>query len=84
MFISKKTICLVYVDDCILISKGSKYINNLIADLMNGAENFDLTDDGDLHNYIGVEFTKHANGWLEMKQEFLIKRIRSIRPSEHE
>ena len=75
VFISKTTICLVYVDDCIIISKQNKTIDNLIASLLNGAKQFNLTDDGNLHNYIGVEFTRHKNGWLEMKQEFLIKRI---------
>ena len=75
VFISKNTICLVYVDDCIMISKDNDNINRLISNLLSGAENFELTDDGNLQNYIGVEFTKHTNGMLEMKQEFLIKRI---------
>ena len=75
VFLSKDTICLVYVDDCIMISKSNENINKLIASLLSGAEKFELTDDGSLQNYIGVEFTRHANGMLEMKQEFLVKRI---------
>ena len=35
----------------------------------------ELTDDGNLQNYIRVEFTRNANGILEMKKEFLIKII---------
>ena len=75
VFISSCTICLVYVDDCIMISKDNAKITKLIDSLMKGHEDFELTDNGNLHSYIGVEFIKHDDGTLEMKQEFLIKRI---------
>ena len=61
VFISEHIICLVYVDDCILIAKDKRRINSLVKSLMNGKENFDLTDDRVLKNYIGVEFVNTSN-----------------------
>ena len=43
--------------------------------LRNGDENFKFTDNGEIKNNLGVEFTRHKNGTLEMKQEFLVERI---------
>ena len=43
--------------------------------LNKGNENYDFTDEGDLKNYLGVEFTRHQDGKMEIKQQFLIERI---------
>lgn len=75
IFISKDMILLVYVDDCILVGKSNKAIDGFIDSMNKGDENFDFTDDGDIKNYLGVEFTRHGDGSMELKQEFLMKRI---------
>ena len=75
IFVSKDMIILVYVDDCILIGKSNRAIDDFISSMNEGDESFDFTDDGDIKNYLGVEFTKHKNGTMELKQEFLMKRI---------
>ena len=75
-FVSKNTIILVYVDDCILISKGDTPIKSFIQSLGSGPENFDFTDEGTLEAYLGVNVTKVPDGTgFSMSQPFLIDRI---------
>ena len=50
-------------------------IKKLFKSLNQGDENYYFTDKGDLKNYLGVEFTTHDDGILEIKQTFLIDRI---------
>ena len=52
LFISKDMIILVYVDDCILISKDDIAIPKFIKSLEDGVENFVVTDEGSLESYI--------------------------------
>lgn len=74
IFIRDDMIIISYVDDCVLISYSKDVIDIFIKDLGVGEENFVFTDDGDLKNYLGVEFTRN-NTSINMKQEFLIQRI---------
>ena len=66
VFLGKDSIVLVYVDDCIILSKkGSGVSNKLIASLQAGNEHFQLTDEGDLTKYLGVDIKKLKDGKLE-------------------
>ena len=58
-----------------MVGKSNKAIDESIDSMNKGDENFDFTDDGDIKNYLGVEFTRHGDGSMELKQEFLMKRI---------
>ena len=75
VFIGKNAIILVYVDDCIIIAKNDNIVSDIIFSLSKGNEHFEFTDEGPLKDYLGVEFTRHKDGTLELKQEFLIQRI---------
>lgn len=75
VFIGEKVIVLTYVDDCIIMGKTEADIKDLFKSLQDGNENYDFTDEGDLKNYLGVEFTRHPDGRIEIKQEYLIERI---------
>ncbi len=76
VFIRKDMIVLVYVDDCILISRKSDVIDEFILSLIEGPEKFAFTDEGDLRRYLGVEIKAldDGNGFC-MSQPFLIERI---------
>ena len=72
-------IFLVYVNDCILISKGANLITDFIASLENVPETFKFTDEGDMKHYLGVEITKSAGGsCFSLSQPFLIDRILTL------
>ena len=67
VFYREDMILITYVDDCICFYKNKKVFDELISSLRNGPEKFDLTDDGNIKNYLGVNiektsFDKETNG----------------------
>ena len=75
VYINKDLIVLVYVDDCILISKKECTITEFVQSLHNGPENFVFTEEGSLESYLGVCISKLPGGKsFEMSQPFLIDR----------
>lgn len=76
VFLGKNSIVLVYVDDCIIISKKDSGISKrLIKSLKDGNENFQFTDEGPLDKYLGVNIKKRKDGKLELTQPHLIERF---------
>jgi hypothetical protein len=75
VFIRKDMIILVYVDDCVLVSKSSDVIKSFIDSLTNGPEQFVFTDEGSMDKYLGVDIQKLDNNEFVLRQPFLISRI---------
>lgn len=76
VYIRKNIIILVYVDDCILISKGKHHINDFIVSLKNDAKKYEFTDEGDMQHYLDIEITKASDGSsFILSQPFFIERI---------
>ena len=67
VYISKEAIISVYVVNIIMVSKEKKKINAFIQSLNIGKENFEFTDDRLLKDYLGVNFTRHPDGTMELK-----------------
>jgi len=59
VFISDKAFVLVYVDNCIVISKESGFVDKFVHSLKHGSENFEFTKEGSLENYLGVKFVDY-------------------------
>ena len=55
IFYRKDSISLCYVDDCIIITKKDSTIKGIVNSLMNGKENFELIDEGNIERYLRVE-----------------------------
>ena len=67
---------MVYIDDCILISKDDVAIPNFIKSLESGSENFTFIDEGSLSSYLGVSMDRLPDGTgFSMSQPFLLGRI---------
>eukprot|EP00957_Ditylum_brightwellii_P197618 15055429-Ditylum_brightwellii.AAC.2 len=66
---------LTYVDDCILVSKSQKAIDEPVESLKNGKEQFLLTDEGDIDKFLGIELKHNKDGSFEMTQPHLTERI---------
>ena len=66
---------LVYVDDCIIISKDMKVIDRFMNSMMNEQEGFALTNDRDLARFLGVEIKYKDDGSIHMTQPHLIQQI---------
>jgi hypothetical protein len=75
MFTKDGIILVVYVDDAILISPYKSLITKEIKSLQ---EDYDLTDDGELEDYLGTRFVRHPGGAIELTQPKMIERVLRI------
>ena len=66
LFIKGTVILVLYVDDAALFSPDSAAINREIDSLK---KSFELTDEGELQDYLGTRLTKHADGRIELQQK---------------
>jgi len=60
------------VDDVIALSRDGSVLDQLVTNLKN--KGFDLTDDGTLDKYLGVDINKKIDGSIELSQPYLIER----------
>ncbi len=65
-------ILLSYVNDCIIFSPLMASIDWLVWSMHDGPENFKLTDEGDVNNFLGIEITKIGSLSFELSQPFSI------------
>ena len=72
LFTKEGILLIVYVDDAILISPNKQLIDREIKSLQ---QDYDLTDDGELKDYLGTRFTRHENGSIELSQPRMVNRI---------
>ena len=72
MFYKGDTIFVVYVDDGILIGPDKEEIDNIITSLK---EDYDLTDEGNLSEYLGIKIEEQDDGSRVLTQPHLMKRI---------
>ena len=85
VFYRHDAILLTYVDDCIVLSKKSETVDEIVESLKSGFDvdnpgkkfkhKYTLTNDGGIKNYLGVEVVKNEDKSIELKQKFLIERI---------
>jgi hypothetical protein len=75
LFTKDGIMLVVYVDDAILISPSKALISKEIASIQ---EDYDLTDDGELQDYLGTRFDRKPDGSLELTQPKMIDRVLRI------
>ena len=56
----------LYTDDAAFFSPSAQAIDDEIASLKKA---FDLTDEGELQDYLGTRFIRHTNGRMELQQQ---------------
>ena len=67
------TIFLCYVDDAVLLSPDSNEIDSFFNE-MKGL-GYDITDEGEIDNYLGVKVERRADGTIKLSQPHLIQQI---------
>ena len=72
LFISDKVICLVYVDDCILVAKNVEDVDATITALKN--RGMDLSEEDDVAGFLGVRITRTEDS-VTLTQKGLAQRI---------
>ena len=66
LFVSKNLIVLVYVGNVLIFSKRKICIDLFIKSLIDGDENFELTDKDNIDKYLGVDIKDYADGSYEI------------------
>ena len=64
---SKNLILVVHVDDILIFSPKKLWIDLSIKSLIDGLDNFELTDEGNIDKDLGVEISRHRDGMHELK-----------------
>ena len=72
VFYKGDLIFVVYVDDIIILCPDQRKIDRVVKSLKKG---FDLTDEGDLTEYLGIRVDKTKKKGLKLTQPTLIRRI---------
>jgi len=77
LFISKKVICVCYVDDCLFFARYQVDIGKVIASLQdeNKPDQLLLSVEDDVAGFLGILMTKKDDGTIELIQTGLIDRI---------
>ena len=66
---------LMYIGDCLVFSPDSKLIDKTISDLRNSSKNFEINDQGDVSDFLGIEVTHLNDGSIKLTQPHLIDTI---------
>ena len=72
VFYKEGLILMIYVDDCLVASKDPAKIDDVIDGLQS---KFDMTDEGDITDYLGVNIEYQDNGDIHLTQPSLIDAI---------
>ena len=75
LFVKDGLLLILYVDDACVISHDKKKIHNEILSLK---KDYDLTDDGELQDYIGNRFNRQSDGSVTLTQPRMIERLMAI------
>ena len=71
VFIKDDVIILIYVDDCVIISKDDKKITDTMVELR---KKYAIADEGDMEKYLGIQL-EHIGNSIRMSQPLLVERI---------
>jgi hypothetical protein len=66
-------ITITYVDDCIIISNSMKDINTFVKFMKDRPKEYVLTDEGDIHKFLGIEIKEITRNKFGSSQPFLIE-----------
>lgn len=73
VFYKGNIIYVLYTDDSIIAGPCEKEIRSVIQQIKDA--NLDITEEGDIQDFIGVNITRKANDVIEFKQPVLIEKI---------
>jgi len=73
MYLKEDSIILVYVDDMLILSKEANLYEKLLEELK--VRKFEVSDEGNLEEYLGVEFRRVEGNKISMSQPQVIQSI---------
>ena len=75
LYYKRNAVMLIYIDDCLVFSPESKLIDKTISDLRDSCKNFEIDDQGDVSDFLGIEVTHLKDGSIKLTQPHLIDAI---------
>ena len=80
IFYYKSSVFMVYVDDTVLVGPKAEDLEGayqvIKAESSPGVnDGFDITDDGDLNDFLGVKLERNEDGTIKLSQPHLIEMI---------
>ena len=75
LYYKKNVVVLIYIDDCLVFSPDPKLIDKTMSDLRNSSKNFEIDDQGDVSDFLGIEVTHLKDGSVMLTQPHLIDTI---------
>ena len=73
VYVRNTNIIIMYVDDCVIISKSEGEANAIMEEIKN--QGLKLTDEGTMETYLGIQIKREENGDFTLSQPYLIDRI---------
>ena len=73
IFIKGSNIIILYVDDCVIMSRTKKGADDIYNELER--RKYKLTKEGSMEEYLGIQIDHHKDDSFRMSQPFLVKRI---------
>jgi hypothetical protein len=64
-------IIITCVDDCIIVSNSMRDVNTFIKSMKDGPEEYVLTDEGNIHNFLEIENKEITRNKFKLSQPFL-------------
>lgn len=75
VFYKDRTMYVLYTDDSILAGPCEKEIQSIIQQIKNA--DLDITEEGDIQDFLGININRKENGTIELTQPHLIEQILS-------
>jgi len=72
LFYSNDIVILIYVDDTLFIAKSQSSLNDILSALK---RIFHLTEESDIHTFLGINFTTTSEENITLTQTTLIDKI---------
>ena len=72
LYIKQDLLLILYVDDACLISANK---SSILQEIQSLQKDYSLTDDGDLHDYLGTRFCKQKDGSVILSQPRMLQRL---------
>jgi len=74
-FYSNDIVILIYVDDTLFIAKNQSSLNFVFSALK---RTFHLTEESDIHTFLGINFTTTSEGNITLTQTTLIDKVLAL------
>ena len=71
----RDVVMLIYIDHCLVFSPDPKLIDKTISDLRTSSKNFEIDDQDDVSDFLGIEVTRLKDGSIKLTQPHLIDTI---------